>query len=120
MFYPESNIKIWQCTVPTDMRKSFDGLAALAKNKLKEDPTSGELFVFTNKKRNYIKLLYFDRTGYCLWAKRLEAGQYHIAFDSVASNTQKKPIDLTQLRFLLEGIVEKDFKRRKRYKKGSK
>ncbi len=118
MFYPESNIKIWQCTVPTDMRKNFDGLAALAKNKLELDPTSGELFVFTNKKKNYIKILYFDRTGYCIWAKRLEAGQYHTVFNN-SEDVPRHTIDLTQLRFLLEGIVEKDFNRRKRFKKSS-
>ena len=117
MFFPESNIRIWLCTVPTDMRKSFDGLAALAKNFMKEEPTSGDLFVFTNKKRNYLKLLYFDRTGFFLWAKRLEAGQYHVIFSDVNSPLPKRKVDLTQLRFLLEGIDEKDYKRRKRYKK---
>ena len=117
MFFPEPNIKIWQCTQPTDMRKSFDGLAALAKNQLQEDPVSGELFVFVNKKRNYLKLLYFDRSGYCLWAKRLEAGQYHVLFDRDRTGLSKREIDLTQLRFLLEGLVENNYKRRKRYKK---
>jgi transposase len=117
MFFPETNIRIWLCASPTDMRKSFDGLAALAKNCLKEEPTSCDLFVFTNKKRNYLKLLYFDRTGYCLWAKRLEAGQYHLIFSDRGIAIPKRKVDLTQLKMMLEGIVEKDFKKRKRYKK---
>lgn len=117
MFFPESNVRIWLCTLPTDMRKSFDGLAALTKNTLKEEPTSGDLFVFTNKKRNYLKLLYFDRSGYCLWAKRLEAGQYHLIFSDANAEHPKRKIDLTQLRFLLEGLVENNYKRRKRFKK---
>jgi transposase len=97
MFFPESNIRIWSCTVTTDMRKSFDGLAALAKNFIQEEPTSGDLFVYTNKKRNNLKPLYFDRTGFCLWAKRLEVGQYHVIFSDVNSLAPKRQVDLTQL-----------------------
>jgi transposase len=57
---------------PVDMRKSFDGLIALVRNVLEEDPLSGSLYVFVNRRGNYLKLVYFDRTGFCLFAKRLE------------------------------------------------
>jgi len=59
------------------MRNQFDGLAALAQSKLKRPANSGELFVFINKRRTYIKILYYSRGGYCLWSKRLEQGQFH-------------------------------------------
>ncbi len=59
------------------MRKQFDALAALAQSKLKRPASSGELFVFINKRRTYIKILYYSGGGYCLWSKRLEQGQFH-------------------------------------------
>ncbi|MGI9278347.1 MAG: IS66 family insertion sequence element accessory protein TnpB [Endozoicomonas sp.] len=76
MFFPESGVRAWLCTQPTDMRKSYDGLSALAKNQLQEDPLSGQLFVFINRKGNQVKILYFDRSGYCIWSKRLKQGTF--------------------------------------------
>jgi len=67
MFFPEGQVRIWLYTRPTDMRKSFDGLSVLVKEQLCEDPLSGQLFVFVNRKRTYLKALYFDRSGYALW-----------------------------------------------------
>ena len=78
MFFPEAQVRVWLYTRPTDMRKSFDGLAALVRNALQEDPTSGHLFVFLNRKRTQMKVLYFDRSGYCLWSKRLERGRFQL------------------------------------------
>jgi len=60
---------------PTDMRKSFDGLSALVKHAMGLDPLSGRLFVFINRRATQMKVLYFDRSGFCVWAKRLEAGR---------------------------------------------
>lgn len=76
MFFPESQVRIWLCTIPTDMRKSYNGLSALVKNKLQGNPLSGELFVFVNRRQNQMKVLYFDRSGYCIWSKKLEQGQF--------------------------------------------
>ncbi len=78
MFFPESKVKIWLCSKPTDMRKSFDGLAALTKNHMAEDPLSGHLFVFINRRKTHVKILYFDRNGYCLWMKRLEQARFNV------------------------------------------
>lgn len=111
MFFPESAIKIWLYNKPTDMRKSFDGLSALVKNKLCESPLSGELFVFINKRKTMIKILYFDRSGYCLWSKRLEQG----GFKSNVNSDVKQPMDVTQLTLLLEGIELKNIQQNKRY-----
>ena len=66
MFFPESEVRVWLNARPTDMRKSYDGLSALVKNQLLEDPLSGQMFIFINRRRSHLKALYFDRTGYCI------------------------------------------------------
>ena len=78
MFFPEANVRVWLCTQPTDMGRSFNGLSAMVKNTLKDNPLSGHLYVFVNRKRTMIKVLFFDRNGYAIWSKRLEQGQFVI------------------------------------------
>ncbi len=70
------NLKVWVAITPCDMRKSFDGLSALAREKLQSDPMSGAAFVFTNKKRTLLKILYWDGSGLWVVAKRLEKGTF--------------------------------------------
>ena len=70
------SLKIYVALEPCDMRKSFNGLYAVAQEKLKEDPQSGALFAFINRRRNRLKLLYYDGTGLWVLAKRLEAGTF--------------------------------------------
>lgn len=70
------NLRIFVAAEPCDMRKSFNGLHAVVLEKLREDPVSGALFAFTNKRRNRLKLLYWDGTGLWVLAKRLEQGQF--------------------------------------------
>ena len=111
MFLPETQVRIWLCTAPTDMRKSFDGLSALAKNSLGESPISGELFVFVNRRGNQMKILYFDRSGYCLWCKRLEQGRFMVR----ESATGKRLLNFTELKLLLEGIEVEKYRQYKRY-----
>lgn len=111
MFFPESNVKIWLCAKPTDMRKSYNGLIALAKHHLGEDPLSGHLFVFFNRQRNRVKVLYFDRTGYCIWMKRLESGLFH--FDRQTG--EKQALSWTHLKLILEGIDLENITTKKRY-----
>lgn len=84
---------------PVDMRKSFSGLISLAKRELEEDPLSGVLFVFINKRRNYLKSLYWDRTGYCLFAKKLERGRFNFP-----SETEKQELTTQVLKLILDGI----------------
>lgn len=76
----DSEARIWLCTEPTDMRKSFRGLSALplVRNQVKQDPLSGHYFVFVNRRKTQINMLYFTTTGYCLWARRLEQGQFRV------------------------------------------
>lgn len=111
MIFPEAGLKIWLYSGPTDMRKSFDGLMSLAKNKMHENPVSGELFVFINRRQTHVKILYFDRSGYCIWMKRLEEG----SFRKPSALTEKTALTWTQLKLILEGIELKNIRQRKRY-----
>jgi len=111
MFLPEPNVRIWLYAKPTDMRKSFNGLCALVAGVLAENATSGALFVFINRRKTHIKILYFDGTGFCIWFKRLEQGQfnYHSKGDS------KRSLDWAQLKLLLDGLEVKKIRQYKRY-----
>lgn len=111
MFFPEGNVRVWLCTAATDMRKSFDGLSAMVKHQLHEDPLSGQLFVFINRRRTQMKVLYFDRTGYCVWSKRLIQGQ----FNYQPSGEGKRVLDWMGLKLLLEGIEIKNTRKYKRF-----
>ncbi len=113
MFFPEGQVRVYLYGSPCDMRKSFNGLIALAKNVMGQDPLSGHLFVFVNRRGNYLKALYWDRTGFCIWAKRLERGR----FISNWNRVQGREMDYTQLKLLLEGIEKK--RQRKRYSRAS-
>ncbi len=113
MFFPESQVRVWLYNRPTDMRKSFNGLAALAKNVLEENPLSGQLFVFINRRRNQCKVLYFEPGGYCIWSKRLEQGQFHPNPD----HTAKQLLALTDLKMIIDGIDTRSVRYHKRYEK---
>jgi transposase len=78
MFGLSAAVRVYLATEPADMRKSFDGLAALASGRLALDPLSGHLFVFVNKRRDRIKILYWDRDELAVWAKRLERRTFRI------------------------------------------
>jgi transposase len=109
MFFPEGNIRVFLYGEPVDMRKSFDGLYALARNGLRQDPLSGHLFAFVNRRATQMKVLYFDRSGWCLWAKRLEAGRFIADWAQV----RHREMDYTGLKLMLEGIEPR--LRHKRY-----
>jgi transposase len=100
MFFPESRVRVFLYGQPVDMRKSFDGLIALTRRGLGEDPLCGHVFVFVNRRGSYLKALYFDRSGFCLWAKRLERGRFISNWQQV----RDRELDLTALVLLLEGI----------------
>ena len=112
MLTPHHGLRFWLCTQPTDMRKSFDGLAALVTNHLKDNPASGQGFIFINRKRTYLKCLYFEAGGYCLWCKRLEQGQF-AALGSLHEG--KLALSATEFSALVEGLDVVIQRRRKRY-----
>ena len=76
MFFPEGQIRVFLYGKPVDMRNSFDGLYALARHGLQQDPLNGQLFAFINRRATQMRVLYWDRSGWCLWSKRLEAGRF--------------------------------------------
>ena len=84
----------------TDMRKQINGLSIIVQEELELDPFSGALFLFCNKRRHLLKILYWDKTGYCMWLKRLEKAR----FPWPMNRTEVQQIDLEQLRQLLAGI----------------
>lgn len=108
--------RLWLCTVPTDMRRQFDGLAAMVKHQLGGDPLSGQGFVFINRRRTQLKCLYFEEGGYCLWSKRLERGQFARLEPGAGG---KRALSRTEFEALLEGLDLAIKRRRKRWSKGS-
>jgi transposase len=97
----EAPRKIFAYSEPTDMRKSFHGLLALVQQVFRdEDPYSGHLFVFVNRRGNYLKILAWDRTGFSLFAKKLERGRFVIPGDDVSQE-----LSTNALRFILDGIA---------------
>jgi transposase len=107
--------RIWLCTQPTDMRRSFDGLSALVRNHLAADPTSGDWFAFINRRRTQIKVLAFEEGGYCVWSKRLERGQFALLLGVAGS--PRRGLSRTEFLALLEGVDLVVKRQRKRYKK---
>ena len=105
------SVRIFIAKKPADMRKQFDGLAALVVNAIDEDPQSGHLFVFYNKRRNRLKVLWWDRSGYLLLAKRLEHGRFNI-FDRADGTSESFEVDASELMLLLEGIDLRRARRR--------
>ena len=104
-------VRIFVARGPTDMRKSFDTLAALVCNVIEEDPQSGHLFVFMNRRRNRVKILWWDHSGYLLLAKRLEHGQFRM-YDQAKGSKKTFEIATSDLTLLLEGIDLRRSKRR--------
>ena len=97
------SVKIFIARGVTDLRKSFDTLAALVCEVIDEVPQSGHLFVFLNRRRNRVKILWWDRSGYFLLAKRLEHGQFRI-YDRASERGSSFEVSASDLMLLLEGI----------------
>lgn len=98
------------CREPTDMRKSFDGLAGLVRSQLKRNPLSGDVFVFVNRRRTHLKLLVWDRSGFVLYYKRLEEGTFELP-----ATFEQGSVTWQQLVLMLEGVAMKSVRYRKRY-----
>ena len=114
--------QVYLCTQPADMRRSFDGLSGMAQNLMKQDPLTGHLFVFRNRNRDRLKILYWDRDGLAIWYKRLEKGTFQFPTDldrSETKETEKKTpaaeISADDLSLLLGGIDLRSVQRRKRF-----
>ena len=108
-----SGVRIWLATQAADMRCGFDRLAALAQTVTGEDPLSGQLFLFRSRGGDRLKILYWDRDGYCLWYKRLEEGVFKLP--RVAVDRTSLELRPSELAMLLEGIDLSSVKRLRRY-----
>jgi len=110
-----SAVKIFIYAQPTDMRCGFHKLAMLTESFMRQDPFSGHLFVFFNRRGDKCKILFWDRTGFVLWYKKLEEG----AFEKLSPREQTAAIevDIAKLTWILEGIDLFRARRRKRYQR---
>ena len=106
------SVRVFVAREATDMRKSFDTLAALVIGVVDEDPQSGHLFLFVNRRRDRVKILWWDRSGYCLLAKRLEHGRFRV-FDQASGSKGAFEVTASELLLLLDGIDLRGAQRRR-------
>jgi transposase len=107
--------RIYLCTQPADLRKSFDGLCGLVRTWLQDDPLSGDLFVFRNKAGDRVKILTFEGDGLAIWYKRLEEGVFR--FPDAAAGQCRVTVRATDLLMLLDGVDLSRVQRGRRYQR---
>lgn len=108
MFFPEGQVRIFVYGEPVNMRLSYDGLYAMIQNVMGQDPMSSHLYAFINRRATQIKVMYWDRSGFCIWSKRLESGRLLSDWGPVRT----REMDWTRLKMLLEGVEIKRIKKR--------
>lgn len=111
-----SSVQIYVATEPVDCRRSFDGLSNAVRERLGHDPLSGHLYCFFNRRGNQARIVFWDRTGWCIIAKRLARGRFRLARAAHEGESYVK-VDAAELSLLLEGIELDGAKRRKRYRR---
>ena len=109
-----SGVRIFLYTLPTDMRRGFDRLAEMVRSSLSQDPLDGSLFVFRSRGGDRLKVLHWDKDGFCLWYKRLEEGTFR--FPATQAGAVGVEIKASEMAMLLEGIDLKSLKRSPRLK----
>ncbi|RME60757.1 transposase [Candidatus Parcubacteria bacterium] len=100
MLGASANIKVYIATEAVDMRKAINGLSILVERCMELNVFSGSMFVFTNRRRNLVKILYWDRNGFCLWQKRLEGQRFRWP----EGGDEVVEVSLRELRWLLDGL----------------
>ena len=108
-------IRVFLYRLPTDMRKSFNGLVALTESELKQDPLSGSLFVFVNRRRDRIKILYWGQTGFCIWYQQLQKGTYQLPSEDSLEGQETLEVTRSQLSLILDGIDLSSARQRMRF-----
>ena len=111
MLVPPAQVRVYLRSGPTDMRKSFDGLFGLTKETLKQDPLSGSLFVFCNRRRDRLKILFSDGAGLWCCAKRLEGGTFR--WPSLEEGKTSVQLSSSELSMLLCGVEWQHVKHRR-------
>jgi len=110
-----SMLRIFVCTAPIKMNLSFDRLMGVAQETFDQNPLSGHLFLFLNRRRDRMKILFWDVDGFCIWYKRLEVGVFQLPV--ATEGEQGVELDCSQLNQLLGGLDLKNGWRRKRYRR---
>ena len=110
-------IRVFLYRQPTDMRKSFHGLVALTESALRQDPLSGSFFVFLNRRRDRIKILYWGQIGYCIWYQQLQRGTYQLPKQDELDGAESIEMTRTQLSLILDGIDLASVRQRKRFER---
>lgn len=120
VFNLSPSVRIFVCTKPVDMRRSFDGLFGLVQTLVHQDPFSGSLFLFRSRRGDFIKIFWWDLDGWAIFAKRLEVGTFNFP-DVRFVNGEYDPLEMerSDLLLLLEGIDTGSVKRFKRYRRES-
>lgn len=110
-----SGLRIFVCMTPTKMNFSFDRLMGMAQKTFDQDPTSGHLFLFFNRQKDRVKILFWDVDGFCIWYKRLEAGTFQLP----PAENEQQGIELSCEQFskLLGGIDLRNGRKRRRYRR---
>lgn len=108
-------IRVFLYRRPTDMRKSFNGLVALTEAELKQNPLSGDLFVFVNRRRDRIKILYWGQTGFCIWYQQLQKGTYQLPRQESLDDQDTLEVTRSQLSLILDGIDLSSARQRVRF-----
>ena len=116
MIHLPASVRVYLCLTACDMRKSFDGLHALVREHLELDPFAGHLIVFASRRRDRVKILYWDRDGFAIWSKRLEAGTYAVPFGD-GGQERRREITAQELAAILSGIDLEQATRRRRYQR---
>jgi len=119
MIHLPASVRVYVCLTACDMRKSFDSLHALVRDHLELDAFAGHLFVFASRRRDRLKILYWDRDGFAIWSKRLEEGTYAVPLED-GGEERRREITPQELGAILSGIDLTQAARRERYRKSDK
>lgn len=116
MFLLSPQTKVFLAKDPTDMRKGFQGLITLAESVLEQDPISGHLFVFINRRRDMLKILHWDGCGFWIWYRQLEQGTHQLPGMNASNTSAGIELTPTQLTLMLDGIDLHSARQRLRYR----
>lgn len=108
-------VRVFLYRRPTDMRKSFHGLIALTESAIRKDPLSGSFFVFVNRRRDRIKILYWGQTGFCIWYQQLQQGTYQLPSHDSLEAQDTLEVTRSQLSLILDGIDLSSVRQRRRF-----
>lgn len=109
------SVKVYLAIDPVDMRKGMDALANVVRNVIRQEPMSGHLFVFRGRRGHMLRILFWDRSGWALYSKRLERGCFHVPV-MVPEGAQRVEVEAAELMLMLEGIDLRGAKRQVRWR----